>query len=186
MLVSTIVSALSLFAVASAQSSISTSSSAAASASTSVAAVAATGSNGYSYAGCYNETTGIAGTNGDRALSGGKMETGDTTTVAVCLQYCGDSNYQYAGLEYSKECWCSNYLSALSTQLSASNCSLACVGNNTELCGGYLTLSLYNLTSKKAGSSGSSTKGDASSVAASSWTFVLGAGVMALTLGSAL
>ena len=83
-------------------------------------------------------------------------------------------------------CWCSNYLSALSTQLPASNCSLACVGNNTELCGGYLTLNLYNLTSKKAGSSGSSAKSAATSVAASGWAYVLGAGVIALTLGAAL
>ncbi|KAI4846348.1 hypothetical protein E4T44_05114 [Aureobasidium sp. EXF-8845] len=136
--------------------------------------------------GCYNETVGVEGTTGARALTSGKMETGNDTTVAACLQYCGDSNYQFAGLEYSKECWCGNYLSALSTQLPSSNCSLACVGNNTEICGGYLTLSLYNLTSKKAGSSGSSTKSAAASVAASSWTYLLGAGVMALTLVAAL
>lgn len=102
MLSSTFVSALSLLAVASAQSSASTTS-AAASASASVVATAAAGSDGYSYMGCYNETTEIAGTSGARALSGGKMETGNDTTVAACLQYCGDSNYQYAGLEYSKE-----------------------------------------------------------------------------------
>jgi hypothetical protein len=102
MFVSAFVSALSLFAVASAQSSASTSS-AAATATSSVVAIAAAGSDGYSYMGCYNETTGIEGTSGARALSGGKMETGNDTTVAACLQYCGDSNYQYAGLEYSKE-----------------------------------------------------------------------------------
>jgi hypothetical protein len=60
------------------------------------------------------------------------------------------------------------------------------VGNDTELCGGFLTLTLYNLTSKKAGSSGSSSKSAAASVAASGWTYVMGAGVMALTLGAAL
>ncbi len=61
------------------------------------------------------------------------------------------------------------------------------MGNDSELCGGYLTLSLYNLTSKKAGSDDSSSaKGAASSVSASSWTYLLGAGAMALTLGAAL
>ncbi|KAG9562903.1 hypothetical protein KCU79_g6075, partial [Aureobasidium melanogenum] len=186
MLVSTIVSALSLLAVASAQSS-ATSTSAATSATHSVVASAAPGTNGYDYIGCYNETTGISGTSGARALTGGKMETGDNTTVADCLEYCGQNSYQYAGLEYSKECWCGSYLSALSNKLSESNCSLACVGNDSELCGGYLTLSLYNLTSKKAGSDDSSSaKGAASSVSASSWTYLLGAGTMALTLGAAL
>ncbi|CAD0095327.1 unnamed protein product [Aureobasidium mustum] len=185
MLVATIVSALSLFAVASAQS---TSTSASASATRSVVASAAPGTNGYDYIGCYNETTGIAGTSGARAITGGKMDTGDNTTVADCLQYCGQNSYQYAGLEYSKECWCGSYLSALSDKLPESNCSLACVGNDSELCGGFLTISLYNLTSKKAGSddSSSSTKGAATSVSASSWTYVIGAGVMALTLGAAL
>ena len=100
MLVSTIVSALSLFAVASAQS---TGTSASASATQSVVASAAPGTNGYDYIGCYNETTGIAGTSGARAITGGKMDTGDNTTVAECLQYCGQNSYQYAGLEYSKE-----------------------------------------------------------------------------------
>jgi hypothetical protein len=100
MLVSAFVSALSLFAVASAQS---TTTSAVASTS-SIAAIAAAGSNGYSYMGCYNETVGVEGTTGARAITGGKMETGNDTTVAACLQYCGDSNYQFAGLEYSKEC----------------------------------------------------------------------------------
>jgi hypothetical protein len=103
MLVSAFVSALSLFAVASAQSSASTTSAAAAAASSSVVATAAAGSNGYSYMGCYNETTDIEGTSGARALANGKMDTGNDTTVASCLQYCGDSNYQFAGLEYSKE-----------------------------------------------------------------------------------
>lgn len=102
MLVSTIVSALSLFAVASAQSS-ATSTTASASTTHSVVASAAPGTNGYDYLGCYNETTGIAGTSGARALTGGKMETGDNTTVAECLDYCGQNSYQYAGLEYSKE-----------------------------------------------------------------------------------
>ena len=63
MLVPLFVPLVSLLAVASAQSSNSSSST----------AVAAAGSNGYSYIGCWNETTGIAGTSGARALPNGKM-----------------------------------------------------------------------------------------------------------------
>lgn len=36
-------------------------------------AVIGTGSNGYTYAGCYNETTGVTGSSGVRALTGGSM-----------------------------------------------------------------------------------------------------------------
>jgi hypothetical protein len=89
MLVSTLVTFISLLAVASAQA-------------TTTASIAG-GTNGYSYAGCWNETTSVAGTNGVRALSGGKMESNDTATVSSCLAYCGASNYQYAGLEYAQE-----------------------------------------------------------------------------------
>jgi hypothetical protein len=31
------------------------------------------------------------------------MESVDTATVEACLEYCGASNYQYAGLEYAQE-----------------------------------------------------------------------------------
>lgn len=53
---------------------------------------------------------------------------------------------QYAGLEYSRECWCAPYLNTLSEPLDASACDYACEGNTTERCGGSLALSLYNLT----------------------------------------
>ncbi|TKA69140.1 hypothetical protein B0A49_06319, partial [Cryomyces minteri] len=53
------------------------------------------GNGNYVYAGCYNETTLIAGTSGARALAQGKMEANDTTTVATCLAFCGT---RYAGL----------------------------------------------------------------------------------------
>ena len=75
---------------------------------------------------------------------------------------------QYAGLEYGRlsllqllpkflflthqtlagrECYCSPYLSALSEKLPDSRCIYSCVGNASEVCGGQLTLTLYNLTS---------------------------------------
>ena len=73
-------------------------------------------------------------------------------TVESCVQYCKQGNngtaLKYAGLEYGRECYCGAYLSALSDQLNASaQCIYGCNGNASELCGGRLALSLYNLTS---------------------------------------
>ena len=46
------------------------------------------GSNGYSYQGCYNETTGIPGTNGARALANGNM----VRTAAIRPCYLTQTN----------------------------------------------------------------------------------------------
>jgi hypothetical protein len=53
----------------------------------------------------------------------------------------------FAGLEYGRECWCGEYLSTLSSKLNDSKCDFACNGNASELCGGQLAITLYNLTS---------------------------------------
>lgn len=45
-----------------------------------------------------------------------------------------------------RECYCSPYLSALSEKLPDSRCIYSCVGNASEVCGGQLALTLYNLT----------------------------------------
>ncbi|KAH9845868.1 putative fungistatic metabolite [Teratosphaeria destructans] len=101
--------------------------------------------SGYTYVGCWNETTGFPGAGGVRALSGGKESANNTLTISSCLKFCASS--QYAGLEYGRECYCGAYLSSLSTKLNDSRCVYACDGNSSEVCGGADALTLYNLTS---------------------------------------
>lgn len=111
-------------------------------------AAAATGAaRNYVYQGCYLD---IAGTNG--TAPGARSLQGDTTdevlpgdmTVPKCLEYCGGGGsgmaYNYAGLEYSRECWCGQELSSLATKESESQCNLPCDGNNGTACGGKLRL----------------------------------------------
>ena len=50
-----------------------------------------------------------------------------------------------------RECYCSNFVSALSAHLPDSRCDLPCEGNSSEICGGSLTLSVYQ-AAKGAGS----------------------------------
>lgn len=45
-----------------------------------------------------------------------------------------------------RECYCSPYLSTLSEKLSDDRCVYSCVGNASQVCGGQLALTLYNLT----------------------------------------
>ncbi|EWC45780.1 hypothetical protein DRE_05117 [Drechslerella stenobrocha 248] len=102
------------------------------------------GSDGYRYLGCYNETLDITN---DRAIYGGNVTRTKDMTVGKCLAACKamSSTYEYAGLEYTNECWCGPYLSELSEKLNDSRCDLGCVSNNSEACGGSLTVSVYKL-----------------------------------------
>ncbi|KAI1083280.1 hypothetical protein F5B20DRAFT_577664 [Whalleya microplaca] len=112
-------------------------------------------SSPYIYAGCYNETTTLPNTNGARALSGG-ISTADpgTQTVQTCLAFCAhntSTTYAYAGLEYSRECYCARELSSLSVRLPDAECSTPCDGDAGTACGGALRLSVYNLTDSGGG-----------------------------------
>ncbi|OJD37026.1 wsc domain containing protein [Diplodia corticola] len=102
------------------------------------------GSKGYEYAGCWNETIGYAQAGGVRALAG-TINATDSMTPEVCFELCDGS--QFAGLEYGRECYCSPYLSSLSTELPEGACGIPCKANETEACGGSWALSLYNRTS---------------------------------------
>ena len=57
-------------------------------------------------------------------------------TVEQCFAFCGTSSF--AGLEYGRECWCSNVLNTYAEKLTDANCSLTCRGDKTEVCGGVL------------------------------------------------
>lgn len=139
------------------------------------------GGTNWAYFGCYNETTLYNGTNGARAIAG-LLEASDIMTVETCLNYCRGNGYQVAGLEYTRfvslcppvgvvwllrfyrdlangisECYCANYLNSLSAKLPDTSCGFECKGNSSEICGGYLALSVY----KKADAG---TKGDGTNV----------------------
>lgn len=52
--------------------------------------------------------------------------------------------------------YCGQYLSAFSEELKSTACKYSCNGNATEVCGGQLALTLYNLTdASKTGTAGS-------------------------------
>ena len=57
-------------------------------------------------------------------------------TINYCLSFCGANTY--AGLEYSRECWCASSLNTNAEKLPDGNCSLPCKGDASEICGGAL------------------------------------------------
>ncbi|KAM7192287.1 WSC domain containing protein [Rhypophila sp. PSN 637] len=128
--------------------------------------------DGYKYHGCYNETTALQDTSGARALYNGKNEVKPgEMTVQRCQTFCNDGQFKYAGLEYSKECWCAQQLSGISAKLDDQECDMPCDGDKSQVCGGALKLTVYI-----AGAAPSLTAGTAL------WVAGLAAGVAALGL----
>lgn len=82
------------------------------------------------------------GTTG-RALSAASTASG-SMTISICLNYCQGKGYQYAGIEYSGECYCDDTLqNGASILLMSPNCNMQCSGSTGTVCGGPGALSLY-------------------------------------------
>ncbi|KAL0631885.1 hypothetical protein Q9L58_009237 [Maublancomyces gigas] len=87
--------------------------------------------------GCYSEaTTG-------RALSAYSFTNTTAMTVELCVGACKTRSYQYAGLEYSQECYCGNTLAATAARIPDAQCNSLCKGNKREYCGASKKMNLY-------------------------------------------
>jgi len=66
-------------------------------------------------------------------------------TVESCVSACQSQSFIIAGLEYAQECWCGNVINSPGAPILQSACNQACIGDNTEVCGGPNALQLYEL-----------------------------------------
>ena len=60
-----------------------------------------------------------------------------------CLDYCTESGYLYAGVQYGVECFCGNERPSVNSDVDASKCNKFCPGDSDAKCGGYLTMNVY-------------------------------------------
>ncbi|KAI1438727.1 heme peroxidase [Xylaria sp. CBS 124048] len=89
----------------------------------------------YERIGCYEELP-------TRALTGGDLAS-DSMTLELCAKDC--SGFTYFATEYSRECYCGNSIDPRSNVTADADCNMACVGDQTEYCGGSNRLELYRL-----------------------------------------
>ena len=87
------------------------------------------------YVGCFADS-------GSRDLSYYAGSNGDLT-VRQCYDACVDAGYSVFGMQYGSECYCDDDYGG---QGASSECTMACSGNDAEICGGNFANSVFILS----------------------------------------
>ena len=64
-------------------------------------------------------------------------------TILRCKKNCITRSYKYAGVEFSKECFCGNDRPKIPAP--ETDCSMACAGDKSEKCGGGNRINVYEV-----------------------------------------
>ncbi|KAH7564038.1 hypothetical protein BM1_01085 [Bipolaris maydis] len=88
----------------------------------------------FRYQGCYVESK-------SRVIHE-KSTIDSSMTVQKCSAICKD--YLYYALGYAKECWCGDTFHVPAELVSHNQCSVPCVGNSAQKCGGNWKISIYS------------------------------------------
>lgn len=107
---------------------------------TTSATTSATGlPGGWTYQGCYVDNIG-----GVRSMLVQENDN-PTMTIESCINLCLSLGYTVAGMEYSDQCFCDDYVrNNASLASSDSQCAMTCAGNINQICGGPNLLSIYS------------------------------------------
>ncbi|SJL08884.1 related to glyoxal oxidase precursor [Armillaria ostoyae] len=89
--------------------------------------------------GCYSDNV-----DGQRTFTVG-LDVADVT-IEKCTSACFTSGYQFAGTEYSTQCFCGSSIANGGALTASSDCTMTCAGNSSQFCGGPNRLNAYNYT----------------------------------------
>lgn len=93
----------------------------------------------WEYEGCYTDVPG-------RTLTGASYVDGEAMTNEACASFCSSRGFQYAGTEYSVECFCGSSLAAGAEKVADAVCNMPCSGDASQPCGAGSRLSLFHTT----------------------------------------
>jgi len=88
------------------------------------------------YTGCFEDL------HSPNALTYRSSQNTQNMTVEKCVAECKGNGFRYAGLEYYGECYCGATVNGKQAS-SPSQCSFACTGNSSQVCGGNDRISVY-------------------------------------------
>ncbi|KAH7925711.1 copper radical oxidase-like protein [Leucogyrophana mollusca] len=93
----------------------------------------------WSALGCYTDNGGA------RTLSAAFYADTTSMTIESCITFCstGSNTYIYAGVEYAQECYCGNFIEGGATNVTTSDCNMACTGDTSEFCGAGNRLDIF-------------------------------------------
>lgn len=92
----------------------------------------------FTYKGCYVDGPGF------RILNFQQSDD-QTMTIASCANKCAAAGYSIAGMEYSYQCFCDNFVRMGGAPApSESECNTKCAGNADQTCGGPGRLSIWS------------------------------------------
>lgn len=104
---------------------------------------------GWTSLGCYSDSP------SSRVLGVATSVPGDynNMTIEGCLGACNAAGYKFAGVEYSRECYCDSAIQNGGALAPAPNhaagdygCSMFCTGDSEEICGGSGRINAYQYT----------------------------------------
>jgi Glyoxal oxidase N-terminus/WSC domain len=93
--------------------------------------------NGFDYKGCYIDQ--VQG----RILS---YQQPDSTTLTIegCISTCRGLGYAVAGMQYSSQCFCDNFLYNGAALTADTDCNMPCSGNPNQICGAGARMTIYS------------------------------------------
>jgi hypothetical protein len=86
---------------------------------------------------CYQDGAKHARIMGDPVLASNDM------THEMCMQQCFSRQKKLAGVEDGKQCMCGDSVSA---KVPSTNCTMACPGSGSEICGGFKAINIISFT----------------------------------------
>ncbi|KAI0505997.1 WSC domain-containing protein [Xylaria bambusicola] len=94
---------------------------------------------GWKYVACAEDPAGQSRTLSDLSIDQQDM------TVDKCIATCGDKGFEYAGVEYTSQCFCGHGIpkDRLPANGTTGDCSMPCAGNSDQFCGGAARVSIY-------------------------------------------
>jgi hypothetical protein len=98
--------------------------------------------SGWAYSGCWTD-----GTYG-RILAHQQPDS-TSNTIEGCIATCSSLGMSIAGLEYSSQCFCDNFVRNQGAVSGNSNCAMKCSGNDAQICGGPGLLSMYSTSAPR-------------------------------------
>ncbi|KAH9479037.1 WSC domain-containing protein [Psilocybe cubensis] len=96
--------------------------------------------SGWAPFGCYSDST------SSRTLRVASFTDITGMTVESCIAFCTPAGYNFAGLEFARECYCDNIIEPPAVVIDSSNCATPCTGNANEICGGSNAITIFQHT----------------------------------------